>query len=63
MATTQVSKTSRNQNLNFRFVFSVSKCHLSPRVGIVFEVSLIVTKFSISFSNYSTMDPWPELKF
>jgi len=34
----------------FFFVFSASKCHLSPRLGIVisklvyFEISLIVTK-------------------
>ena len=43
-------------------VFSVSKCHLSPRVGIVlsklvfFEIYLIVTKLYISCLKCSTMD-------
>jgi len=53
----------------FLCIFSVSKCRLSPRVGIVmsklvfFEISLILTKLSISCLKHSTMDPWLNLKF
>ena len=54
---------------NFFCVIRVSKCWLSPRIGIViskfvfFEISLIVTKLSISWLKCSTMDPRLQLKF
>jgi len=53
----------------FLCVFSVSKCCLSPSVGIVisklvfFVISFILTKLSISYFKCSTMDPWLQLKF
>ena len=53
----------------FLCVFSVSTCRLSPSVGIAisklvfFVISLILTKFSISYFKCSTMDPWLQLKF
>jgi len=53
----------------FLIAFSASKCHLSPRLGIVisklvyFEISLIVTKWLILFLKCSTMDPRLKLKF
>ena len=50
-------------------VFSVWKCHLSPRQGIVisklvhFEITLIVTKLSLSCLKCCTMDAWVKLMF
>jgi len=48
----------------FLSVFSISKCHLSPRQWIVIsklahiEISLIVTKLSLYFLKCCTMDAW-----
>ena len=53
----------------FLCIFILSKCCLSPRVGIVisklvlFEISLIKPKLSIFCLKCSSMDPWLELKF
>ena len=48
----------------FESVFSVRKCCISPRQGIVLsklallEITLIVTKLSLSCLKCCTMDPW-----
>ena len=53
----------------FLNVFRVSKCHLIPTFGIIqrkvvhFEISLIVTKFSLPWLKCPTMKPWLKLKF
>ena len=50
-------------------VFHVSKCHISPKFGIIkgkvvhSEISLIVTKLSLPLLKSSTMEPYLKLKF
>ena len=54
---------------NFLNVFRVSKCGLILRFGIIqskvvhFEISLIITKLSLSWLKFWTMKPWLKLKF
>ena len=53
----------------FESVFIVWKCRLSPRHGIVisklahFEITLIVTKLSLSCLKCCTVDAWVKLMF
>ena len=57
------------RNRIFMSWFSMSKCHLSPRIGIVrnklvyFLITLIVSKLSPSSSKCYTMNLCPKLKF
>ena len=62
-------KHSKLRIWKFQSVFSVKKCHLSPRFGIViielvnFEISLIVKKLSLSSLNSSTIPLWLNSSF
>jgi len=53
----------------FLSIFSVSQCHLSPRLAIDISklvylvISMIVTKLSLFCLKCSTMDPWLKIKF
>jgi len=62
-------KAFETRSWTFLRVFSASKSHLSPRLGIDkiklvwFVILLIVTKLTLSCLKCSTMDPWLKVKF